>query len=321
MEIKGFTYGYQATKGVYPSREAIRSREALMETGINWVCLAFSVKQKSYSSTEIYFDYRKSVPDLEIISTVDHFHRNGIKVCLKPMIDSEDGVWRALIDFPDQTMFEQDYYWKTWFEYYQAYILHYARIAEYSHCEMLCLGCEMLGTERKESYWRDLIAEVRKVYSGKLTYNTNHSREDQAGWYDALDYIGTSAYYKVAGEGGASAADMKKEWDQVADRLEKTCDRFGKPVIFMEIGCRSARGCATMPWDFMRKEFPRDEDEQANFYESCLETFSDKSWFAGIFWWDWSSVIYETKEEAAKDKGFNIHMKKAEEVLRKWWKE
>lgn len=319
MEIKGFTYGYKAVRGLYKSEEAKRSREALMNTGINWVCLAFSVKQKTYSSTEIYFDYRRSVPDLEIISTVEHFRRNNVKVCLKPMIDTEDGVWRALINFPDQTMFEEDRYWKTWFEFYKAYILHYAEIAEYSGCEMLCLGCEMLGTERKEAYWRDLIAAVRKVYSGKLTYNTNHGHEDEAAWYDAIDYIGTSAYYRVAKEGGASFAEMKGEWEKISDKLEKTCSRFNKPVIFMEIGCRSARGCATMPWDFMRREFPHDEDEQANFYDSCLSVFSDKSWFAGIFWWDWSTTIYETREEAEKDNDFNIHLKRAEEVVKDWY--
>ncbi len=320
MEIKGYTYGYKAVKGTYRSEAAVRSREALMETGINWVCLAFSVRQKTYSSTEIYFDYRRSVPDLEIISTIEHFKKNNVKVCLKPMIDTEDGVWRALINFPDQTMFEEDKYWKTWFEFYKAYILHYAEIAEYTHCEMLCLGCEMLGTERKEAYWRDLIAAVRKVYSGKLTYNTNHGHEDEAAWYDAIDYIGTSAYYKVAKEGGASAAEMKAEWEKIAEKLEKTSERTKKPIIFMEIGCRSARGCAAMPWDFMRKEFPHDEDEQANFYESCLSTFFDKQWLAGIFWWDWSSEIYETREEAAKDNDFNIHLKKAEEVIKKYYK-
>ncbi len=320
MEIKGYTYGYKAVKGVYKSKEAVRSREALMETGINWVCLAFSVKQKTYSSTEIFFDYRRSVPDLEIVSTVEHFKKNNVKVCLKPMIDTEDGVWRALINFPDTTMFEEDKYWKAWFEFYKAYILHYAEIAEYTHCEMLCLGCEMLGTERKEAYWRDLIAAVRKIYSGKLTYNTNHGHEDEAAWYDAIDYIGTSAYYKVAKEGGASAEEMKAEWEKIAEKLEKTSERVKKPIIFMEIGCRSARGCATMPWDFMRKEFPHDEDEQANFYESCLSTFFDKAWFAGIFWWDWSPVIYETPEEAAKDNDFNIHLKKAEDVIKKYYK-
>lgn len=197
MEIKGYTYGYHAEKGLYVSEEGKRSQDALMDIGINWVCLAFPVEQKTFTSTEILFDYRKNVPDLEIISTIKRFHDRGIKVCLKPMINSADGVWRALIDFPDQNMFEEDNYWSRWFASYQAFLTHYAEIAEYTGCEMFCLGCEMLGTERQETYWRQTIAMVREIYHGPLVYNTNHGKEELAKWYDALDYLGTSAYYPV----------------------------------------------------------------------------------------------------------------------------
>ena len=89
----------------------------------------------------------------------------------------------------------------------------------------------------------------------------------------------------------------------------------------MEIGCRSAEGCAMIPWDFTHKEYPWNEDEQADFYESCLTVLHDKDWFAGPFWWDWSIEIYDTREEAMKDTGFNIYLKKAEDVVRKWYKE
>ena len=169
MEIKGYTYGYKSVRGTLVSPEAVASREALMELGINWVCLAFSIRQEHYYSTEIRFDYKRSVPDLELIETIRHFHEHGIKVCLKPMIDTDDGMWRALIDFPDKTMFEEDSYWGKWFADYEAFLTHYAGIAQYTGCEMFCLGCEMLGTERKEAYWRKTIAAVRAVYDGKLT--------------------------------------------------------------------------------------------------------------------------------------------------------
>ena len=66
MEIKGYTYGYHAEKGLYVSEEGKRSQDALIDIGINWVCLAFPVEQKTFTSTEILFDYRKNVPDLEI---------------------------------------------------------------------------------------------------------------------------------------------------------------------------------------------------------------------------------------------------------------
>jgi 3-deoxy-D-manno-octulosonate 8-phosphate phosphatase KdsC-like HAD superfamily phosphatase len=62
---------------MYTSPEGIKSRSLLIETGINWVCLAFSVKQKSFCSTEILFDYRYNIPDLEIMRRV------GCPVCPK----------------------------------------------------------------------------------------------------------------------------------------------------------------------------------------------------------------------------------------------
>ena len=47
-----------------------------------------------------------------------------------------------------------------------------------------------------------------------------------------------------------------------------------------------------------------------------------------MFWWDWSTCIYDDEETAKKDNGFNIHLKKAEKILPKgyqkgldFWKE
>lgn len=320
MNIKGYTYGFMATKGMYESEEGKYSQDRLIETGINWVCIAFPLYQDTFTSTEIKFDLRNDVSDLELISTIKRFHDNNVKVCLKPMVNCKDDIWRAYIDFPDEMMHNGQSYWDKWFESYQAFLEHYARIAEYTGCEMFCLGCEMLGTERKEAHWRKTITAVKEIYSGPLVYNTNHGKEEIAKWYDMIDYIGTSAYYPVEKEPGGSLEEMEAVWESVADRLEGVSKRLGKKVIFMEIGCRSAKGCAMMPWDFTHTEYPRSEEEQANFYESCLKVMSKRDWFDGFFWWDWSTHIYHTKEEATRDVGFNIHMKKAEEVVKEWYK-
>ena len=319
MNIKGFTYGYHAMKGLYDSEEGRYSQDALMDTGINWVCLAFPVNQKTYASTEILFDYRRNVPDLELITTIGRFHDRGVKVCLKPMINSDDGVWRALIDVPDETMMGEDSYWARWFASYQAFLTHYAALAQYTGCEMFCLGCEMLGTERKEEHWRKTIAMVREVYHGPLVYNTNHGKEEVAQWYDAIDYIGTSAYYPVESAPGGSLSEMQENWRRIAVNLGNLSRRLGKKILFMEIGCRSALVCAQMPWDFVHREFPVSQEEQARFYESCLSVMSGQEWFEGVFWWDWGTHIYHTQEEAERDKGFNIYRKQAEDVVRKWY--
>lgn len=319
MWIKGFTYGWMAKRGAYRTEEAIKSQDKLFDLGVNWICLSFPVMQQSFSSTRIYFDYRTTVTDKDLMFVINRAHERGIKVCLKPVINCEDGMWRAYIDFPDEDMLGQDKYWNEWFESYSAFLCHYSELARDTGCEMLCIGCEMSSTERKEEHWRSLIKKVRSIYKGPIVYNTNHGREDKVNWFDAVDYIGISAYYRAGKKPSDSKENMLKVWDKVNTQMEQLSRKYNKQIIFMEVGCRSANGCAMMPWDFVHKDLPWDEDEQATFYESCLEAFYNKKWFAGFFWWDWSIEIYETREEAMRDKGFNIHLKKTEDVIRKWY--
>ena len=315
MFIKGYTYGFDGRRGAYRTEEAALSMERLAALGGDWAALAFVIHQDNFHSTIIRPDYRYTVTDKDVTVGVERLHALGLKVCMKPMINSADGVWRAHISFPEREWGDKDY-WKEWFSCYTAFLCHYAEIAEETGCEMFCVGCEMLGTEHKEQHWRDAIAAVRKIYHGPLVYNTNHGKEFGVKWWDAVDYIGTSAYYRVADEPGASMEHMKAHWDAQKERLsELSRMNGGKQIIFMEIGCRSARGCAMMPYDFSHREFPYDEDEQANFYESCMRSMWDEPWFAGFFWWDW----YTRMPQRQPEMGFSIAGKKAEKVVREWY--
>lgn len=317
-KILGYTYGYMANRGEYRSPLGIASQNKMYELGLNWVCLAVANYQKTFYSTQIYPDYMATPTDRDIAFFVDNAHKRGVKVCLKPMLNSEDNMWRAHIGFPDLNMSDMDIYWRRWFESYTNYILHYAELAQELHCEMFCIGCEMLGTEHRKNEWTELIRKVRKCYSGKVVYNTNHDHEDSVEWFDTLDYIGTSAYYPV-GQGGTTKEDMVKEWTKIKYRLNAIAESRKKKYIFMEIGCRSVSGCSITPWDFTLN-LKWNEEEQANFYESCLEVFMDEDKFAGVFWWDWPTYCYSDRKDAEQDNGFNIHLKKAEDVVKKYYK-
>jgi len=319
MWLKGFTYGWHCKRGAYRTEQAIKSQDLLFDLGINWMALAFSVEQKSFASTEIYFDYRNTITDKDIMFAINRAHKRGVKVCLKPVINCGDGMWRALIDFPDADMMGKDRYWNLWFEHYGAFLCHYAEIAEDTGCEMFCIGCEMSGTERKDDHWRTLIKKIRSIYTGPIVYNMNHGREDEVKWFDAVDFIGISAYFKVGQVPQDTKENMIEVWKHVGRQTQELSERYQKQIIFMEIGCRSASGCAMMPWDFTYTELERSEEEQANFYDSCLTAFADKPWFAGSFWWDWSTEVYDTEEEAKRNTGFDIHLKQAEDVLIRWY--
>lgn len=318
-KICGYTYGYMANRGEYRSPLGIRSQELMYELNNNWVCLAVTNYQKTYFSTEIYSDFLRTPSERDIQDFVVRAHNKNVKVCLKPMLNCEDNMWRAHIGFPDLNMDEKNIYWEKWFDNYKHFILYYAELAEELKCEMLCIGCEMLGTEHRKYEWLYLIDEIRKIYSGKLIYNTNHDHEDDIEWFDALDYIGTSAYYPV-GMNGADINSMKKEWENIRNRLNKISEKRKKKYIFMEIGCRSANGCSSKPWDFSDKEAEWNEDEQNLFYKSCLDVFMNEENFAGIFWWEWPTIVYNSRKEAEQDRGFCVHLKKAEDTIKKYYK-
>jgi hypothetical protein len=113
---------------------------------------------------------------------------------------------------------------------------------------------------------------------------------------------------------------MKKEWEKVKYRLDSIAKERNKKFIFMEIGCRSAEGMSKTPYNY-EEEGMWNEEEQANFYQSCFETFKDDDNFAGMFWWDWPTKIYNNREEAESNLGFSIYFKKAEEIVKQFYKD
>lgn len=324
-KIKGYSFAFGTKGGQLKSKQARHSLELLKETGTEWIALCVDQRVETKKSLEIRFNYNRNVTDIELIDFIAFAHELGMKVCLKPMINCMDGSWRAEINFWDD-----EGSWAKWFYEYSGYMTHMAEVAEYTGCEMLCLGCEMLGMEKHDKHWRELIAKVREVYNGPLTYNTNHGHELDATWYDALDYVGTSAYFPMMKNGKDKPAnpmesvmdltreDMLLSWQKVKEDMEVFYKKFNKPVIFMEIGCRSARGTACQPWDYKMRHLPYDEDEQALFFETCLETFTDTDFFMGFFWWDWSAFVSE-ENKRPNDTGFSIYGKKAEDIIKKYY--
>nr|WP_052339607.1 glycosyl hydrolase family 53 [Gorillibacterium massiliense] len=310
------TYGWNTTRGTYRQPYALDSLQKLKDTGSEWIALAFYTLQPNVNSTVISFDYGVTMTDRDIEHAVRQAHELGLKVCLKPVVNSADGIWRAHIGFPKDAMAEP--YWSAWFHSYENFLCHYAELAEELGCEMFCIGCEMISTEKKTEHWLELIERVRKLYSGPLTYNANHGSEENIAWFDQVDVIGISAYYQVANQPGDSEEVMIHNWLPVREKLARLHARFGKPIVFMEIGCRSALGCAMMPYDFTHTELPVSEQEQANFYSSVIKAFWEEPWFAGFFWWDWSVKLYPL-EEAKINTGFDIYGKQAEVVLKDWY--
>jgi hypothetical protein len=306
----------------------------MADTGANWVCICFAAEMEKPNEPQIFWADSDPcmVTDDEIQRAISLARQNNLKIILKPMVDVRDGTWRALIKFKTAEGKDDTKSWDKWWADYKKFLLHYAHIAEQAKCEMFSLGCEMGSTEQFEDRWRSLIAEIRKIYSGAITYDTNHDEEDRLKWWDAVDIISISAYYPI-GTGrvdtatkdpnkvtpsGNSVEVLKRRWKPIKEKLRRISEKFDRPIFFIELGVCSARGCSAAPWTHPDPNLIYDGDEQSRYFQATIETFWDEPWFIGFAWWDWPPSLYSL-EQAKSDIGFCIYGKPAEQVVRQWY--
>lgn len=176
-----------------------------------------------------------------------------------------------------------------WFDDYSDFILHYARIAEEEDVEIFSVGAELMFTLQYSSAWRNLIAEVRDVYSGELTYSNVDlwtNGPSLVTFWDALDFIGMPYYYPGSLNDNAPEIDDMVQHILSAQRanLSLTMSRFQDPVLAMEMGRPNFDGTNYDPWDFSNRIV--DNQEVVDWLEAALLTQLDlMPRFEGTFIW------------------------------------
>ncbi len=241
----------------------------------------------------------------------------GISTLLKPHLWVRGGTWVGDIQMDD------DREWAAWFESYRTFILHYAKLAEASGIEALCIGTELrnasVGHPRR---WRALIREIRTVYRGRLTYAANWNDEyDQIEFWDALDFIGVQAYFPLTQHAKPTVDELAAGWKPHAAALRAVSRRFGRPIVFTEVGYRSTTSAAIEPWTWPEQDGnarPSPDDvTQARCFEALFQTFWKEQWFGGAYIWKWYPDGKPSRKDAATD--FTPQGKPAENVIRSWY--
>jgi len=90
--------------------------------------------------------------------------------------------------------------------------------------------------------------------------------------------------------------------------------QWGKPVMFTEIGYRSADGTAQAPFDSW-DAWPLDAQEQADCYEATFEAWAAVPWFAGANFWFWST----NPNTSATDTDYTVQNKLAANTVTSWY--
>lgn len=301
--IKGITFASFARKGLLASEEAHRSLDNLVaRTNANLIIIVpFGLQETAHSEK---IEYDMTCGDDELAEFIDYAHKKGLMVALKPTVNCRNGTWRAHINFFDEDV-PCEPKWCNWFSSYTDFQLHFARIAEKTGCEMFIAGCEMVQTQRREAEWRKLIGDIKSVYSGPVSYNTDKYQEHNVSWWDCVDIISSSGYYPI------------NDWENQLDRIEKVVKKFGKPFFFAESGCMSVKGSDLVPNDWSVKG-DVDLQGQADWYKAMFAACEKRDWVKGFGVWDWAGRQYSV-QDAMTHGGYDIYAKPAEQVVAEFY--
>ena len=245
------------------------------------------------------------------ITMIELAKKEGYKIMLKPH------VWIKHGTFTGHHTYSNSKEWEAFEVSYSKYILDFTRLAEKHQVELFCIGTEWgKFVEERPLYWKRLIKEVRKVYSGKLTYAANWDEYSKVPFWKELDYIGVDAYFPLAQEKTPTAAQLKYALLEPLHQLRIISTSNNKPILFTEFGYRSIDFTTKKPWESGREGVVNLQG-QINAYEAFFECFWQQEFIAGGFIWKWFANHSNAGGES--NNGFTPQNKPVERVIKNWY--
>ncbi|MFZ5889954.1 MAG: glycoside hydrolase family 113 [Myxococcota bacterium] len=316
--MRGVTIG-PIESGLHPNRgygspAFERSLIEAKRMGATWVSLTPFGRVLNLKPTGVAMTFEQPFEENRraVKRAIAQAHAQGLRVLLVPHLWVESGEWRAEIEPGD------DVAWARWAEGYTRFVRAWAEVARDAEVDLLAVGVELrswLTTARAASF-HAVIAEVRRIYPGLLTYAGNWDDVEETTILGQLDVIGINAFYPLSDREGASPEELAAGGHAVAKRVARLAEAFHKPVVFTEFGYTTRPNPAVRPWewpDFM-SNVTVDQAAQADAYAALLAPMLDEPWFAGAFVWRTYADPDDMSQEA--EWGFSPRGKLAELVLR-----
>lgn len=301
------------TSGEFETDGFRQSLRNLKADNANFVTLAIPYGTDNIWSTNIWPQWNKP-SDTDIGNAIDYAHSIGLKVNVKIHLYPADGQWSAYID-PSNV--------QEWFTNYEnVALMPMARLAADHGAEQLTIGNELSKMTRndnpaKTAGWKKMIGNVRGVFKGHVTYNSQHEFPQEFTetdiFYD-LDSLGISGYHPLATwTGNPSQQELEASWDEWNKRVvTPAAQKFGKPILFTEVGYRSVDGAHYEPAAYWRQG-GYNPDEQSKLYSAMIDYWGKQSNFIGVHLWDWKS---DPNAGGPGNTDFTIQNKPAEQIVR-----
>jgi len=259
--------------------------DEMKSAGASHVAIVVPWYMKTSRSDEIFEHPRFTVPMRTVEKAIADARARKLEVFLFPILRVEnksDGGWRGSLEPKDVDAF---------FRNYTEYILRFARVAQTHGVPVLSVGSELNTMDLHEGRWRRIIAAVRQVYQGQLTYSANWDHYYEVRFWDALDHAGVTGYFELADKhkqplDNPTLQQLIHAWREHYMRLMRWQYHIGKPLILTEVGYLSQRGAAARPWNEGAVE-PLDLDLQRRCYEAFRRVWDDEPRLSGAYFWNW----------------------------------
>ncbi len=298
------------------ARDSVQEADvaAIRHTGARWVSLMPYGFVSRQSGRLVYNSHRQwwGETDEGIRQAAARCRAAGLSIMLKPHIWLRHGSYTGHWLPPDsiQQVFEESFV---------EYVLHYARLAQELEAEIFCLGTEWQAfVQARPQYWRQLIKEVREVYSGRITYAANWDEYQDCPLWQDLDYIGINAYFPLSDKEIPTEEDLCQGWQPWIAEMAEVANRIGKPVLFTEYGYRSRLGNASKPWEADRQGVVSLANQQLA-YRVMFEEVWVEPWVAGGFVWKW--FVGHKQRGGRQHNGFTPQNKPAAIVLQQYYRQ
>lgn len=269
------------------------------------VCLLYALSQRNVESDSILVDPELAPPDSLVLSVAARAHSRGLRVVLFPLLylrDTAPGLWRGTLAPAS---------WTRWFRGYGERMRDCGRLAERSHAEWLCIGAELVTSERHSRDWGRVIRGVRRVYSGKIFYSQNWDHLEVPGFAGQLDRMGMNAYFELSRETRPTPGTLRRAWGRLSKSLRRSRGN-GAEWIFTEVGYPGSAGAAGKPWDYLGEGV-----EDWTLQRDCLDAFF-RTWRGApeirgtiLYWW--------SCKEGGEGTRYSFRNRPAEETVRHWF--
>ena len=288
--------------------------DEIAATGADHVELVVAWYQDDVAAITVGEHPRFTVPEPALKRAIRDARAAGLGVLLFPIVrltvQHRSDEWRGTLAPRDRA---------AWFASYGAKLTQLAQLAAEEKVTALSIGSELSSLDGAADHaaWVALVAEVRRRFSGRLTYSGNWDHFREVAIYDLVDRIGLCGYFPLAERGAAARTvdDLARTWRDLRAELERFAQKKQRPLLFTEIGYLSQQGSAAWPWDEGATQ-RLDLDEQRRCYAAFCQVWRDApaDILAGVYFWNWYGW------GGANSRGYTPRGKPATDEIRRFFK-